>query len=85
MWFIILSIISAIPLILFWIDRKWSEEDAKLNLPGPKAYPIIGSLFEMWSFISSKKSKYLLDLDLELVNISILTVCVFIFLMSSVP
>ncbi|XP_063709032.1 uncharacterized protein LOC134837580 [Culicoides brevitarsis] len=56
MLFSLLILIScAVPVLLFWINRKWAEEDARVNLPGPKAYPIIGSLPEMWSGIKNQK------------------------------
>uniref|UniRef100_A0A336M0N7 CSON009389 protein n=1 Tax=Culicoides sonorensis TaxID=179676 RepID=A0A336M0N7_CULSO len=59
---ILVAILCIIPLILIYIDKKWSDQDKLSGIPGPRAYPIIGSLIELWPYMRSQKV-YLKILD----------------------
>lgn len=51
----ILLTVLAIPIYIFWIKKKWDEEDKRMGIFGPKTIPVLGNLLEFWKAKTQNK------------------------------
>lgn len=55
--FIFYVVILLIPVIIYWIHQKRVEDDEKVGVPGPKGWPLLGSIFEIQPYLKDQNSK----------------------------
>lgn len=52
--FLLYAVILVIPLFLFWLHHKRTEEDLKVGIPGPKGWPFLGAIFEFQPYLKKQ-------------------------------
>lgn len=52
---LILAVLTAIPIVLYLIGKKWEENFNKCNIPGPKGVLLLGNLPEFYAANKARK------------------------------